>query len=112
MYMACNTGEPGSLTLVSLVTRNDAGGGRRASARVTTPADSDKGPTVSGGTSASSGRTSISGGGEGNRTPGLDCAIVALYQLSYTPVDAVDSLAVGREIAECNQAARNQELSV
>ncbi len=36
----------------------------------------------------------FSGGGEGNRTPGLDCAIVALYQLSYTPEDAVDSLAV------------------
>ena len=35
----------------------------------------------------------FSGGGEGNRTPGLDCAIVALYQLSYTPVDAVASLA-------------------
>ena len=25
-------------------------------------------------------------GAEGNRTPGLDCAIVALYQLSYSPV--------------------------
>ena len=25
------------------------------------------------------------GGGEGNRTPGLNSAIVALYQLSYTP---------------------------
>lgn len=78
----------------------------------------------------------FSGGGEGNRTPGLDCAIVALYQLSYTPVDAVASLAVasclrsiiwpsspmqspitgaGLELnagAAGSQAARNQLLSV
>ena len=26
-------------------------------------------------------------GAEGNRTPGLDSAIVALYQLSYSPKD-------------------------
>ncbi len=30
-----------------------------------------------------------SGGGEGIRTPDLDSAIVALYQLSYTPAHAV-----------------------
>ena len=29
--------------------------------------------------------SSFAGGGEGNRTPGLNSAIVALYQLSYTP---------------------------
>ena len=34
-----------------------------------------------------------SGGGEGNRTPGLDSAIVALYQLSYTPARATPRLA-------------------
>ncbi len=34
-------------------------------------------------------------GAEGNRTPGLHSAIVALYQLSYSPV-ATASLAVRR----------------
>ena len=29
------------------------------------------------------------GGGAGNRTPGLNSAIVALYQLSYTPAGGV-----------------------
>ncbi len=48
-------------------------------------------------------------GGEGNRTPGLNSAIVALYQLSYTPVGRVGSVAeVPWFPTSADQAARNQ----
>ncbi len=53
----------------------------------------------------------LSGGGEGNRTPGLNSAIVALCQLSYTPVGEIECSGLSLRVTVLSsraQAALNQ----
>ena len=58
---------------------------------------------------AAPGGLELLGGGAGNRTPALDIAIVALYQLSYTPEGACR---LARRLFRPDEVVRSSQLAL